>query len=395
MSKNKFLQIHALTVYGANNLNRDDLSRPKAMTFGGVPRLRISSQCIKRAYRLSDVMAQLCTGLRSKHAWADIGAEFVAQGHAEVDVVKALMPIVSAFEQGKGDKAAEADSADDAATTVEAAEATDGTDSAKPSTKSKGKSSKKAAALPTLDDLGTDALFFYGARELELIRALMKTALESKTVPVAAEVLKQVKALPMNEDVALFGRMVAGNKALSVEGALQVAHPMTVHRAAVEDDYFTAVDDLSTDVSGGAGHLGANGFGSGVYYHYFNLDLEVLLNNLGGDVARAKKLVEAFVEAVATVAPGGKQNSFAARSYASYLAVEVGQGQPFSYAEAFVRPVKGDNNVADAIQALKDTRESIFGAFPKQAPQLIELNRLERTGSLPDVQAFAVAALDA
>ena len=50
-----FLQLHLLTAYAPANLNRDDTGRPKSAVFGGAPRLRVSSQSLKRAWRESDV----------------------------------------------------------------------------------------------------------------------------------------------------------------------------------------------------------------------------------------------------------------------------------------------------------------------------------------------------
>src|SRR3954453_10006376 len=47
-----------LTFYPPSNLNRDDTGRPKTATVGGVPRLRISSQALKRAWRTSSVFAE-------------------------------------------------------------------------------------------------------------------------------------------------------------------------------------------------------------------------------------------------------------------------------------------------------------------------------------------------
>ena len=52
----KFVQIHELISYPASNLNRDDLQRPKTVRMGDSTRLRISSQSLKRAWRVSDVM---------------------------------------------------------------------------------------------------------------------------------------------------------------------------------------------------------------------------------------------------------------------------------------------------------------------------------------------------
>jgi CRISPR system Cascade subunit CasC len=53
---NRFIQLHQLTSYPPANLNRDDLGRPKTAKMGGVDRLRVSSQSLKRAWR--SVLAQ-------------------------------------------------------------------------------------------------------------------------------------------------------------------------------------------------------------------------------------------------------------------------------------------------------------------------------------------------
>src|SRR5262245_58053625 len=52
--RNVFVEFHALTSHAPSNLNRDDLGTPKTAVFGGVRRLRISSQCLKRTWRTSE-----------------------------------------------------------------------------------------------------------------------------------------------------------------------------------------------------------------------------------------------------------------------------------------------------------------------------------------------------
>ena len=54
----QFIQLHALVSYPPSNLNRDDLGRPKTAIMGGVNRLRISSQSLKRAWRTSDLFEE-------------------------------------------------------------------------------------------------------------------------------------------------------------------------------------------------------------------------------------------------------------------------------------------------------------------------------------------------
>lgn len=56
MSQSQFFQFHFITVYPPACLNRDDLNRPKTAMLGGTQRLRVSSQCLKRAWRTSKVV---------------------------------------------------------------------------------------------------------------------------------------------------------------------------------------------------------------------------------------------------------------------------------------------------------------------------------------------------
>ena len=46
-----FVDIHVLQTLPPSNPNRDDTGAPKTATFGGVQRMRMSSQAIKRATR--------------------------------------------------------------------------------------------------------------------------------------------------------------------------------------------------------------------------------------------------------------------------------------------------------------------------------------------------------
>ena len=54
MTAPRFLQIHTLHSYPAALLNRDDSGLAKRMPFGGAVRTRISSQCLKRHWRMAE-----------------------------------------------------------------------------------------------------------------------------------------------------------------------------------------------------------------------------------------------------------------------------------------------------------------------------------------------------
>ena len=54
MTTPRFIQIHALQNYTGVLLNRDDSGLAKTMPYGGVPRTRVSSQCLKRHWRTAE-----------------------------------------------------------------------------------------------------------------------------------------------------------------------------------------------------------------------------------------------------------------------------------------------------------------------------------------------------
>lgn len=127
----------------------------------------------------------------------------------------------------------------------------------------------------------------------------------------------------------MFGRMLAESPDYNRDAAVQVAHAFTTHRAQAQDDWFSAVDDLKTrDAESGAGHIGEHGFGSGVYYLYACVNVDLLVENLNGDAALAAKGLEALAKALATATPKGKQNSHAHHPRAGYIRVERGPQQP-------------------------------------------------------------------
>jgi CRISPR system Cascade subunit CasC len=144
----------------------------------------------------------------------------------------------------------------------------------------------------------------------------------------------------------------------NTEAACQVAHAITVHKVAIEDDFFTAVDDLNKR---GSAHLGEQGFAAGLFYLYACIDCSSLSERLGDELA--KRTISALTQTAATVAPSGKQNSFGSRAWASYILAEKGPRQPRSLSVAFLAPIKGENMLVDAIEKLEKTRRNMDGVY--------------------------------
>ena len=190
-------------------------------------------------------------------------------------------------------------------------------------------------------------------------------------------------------DIALFGRMLASSPEFNVEAACQVAHAISVHSVTVEDDYFTAVDDLNDgkeDV--GASHIGESGFAAALFYSYICLNKTQLIENLGGDETLANKAIEALVEAAAKVSPTGKQNSFASRAYATYILAEKGTQQPRSLSVAFLEPVQDKEMHQSAITALEKQMEKLDGIYGSCADSRYSINAIEGTGSFAELCHF-------
>ena len=60
--------------------------------------------------------------------------------------------------------------------------------------------------------------------------------------------------------------MLADSPDFNREAAVQVAHAITTHKVAVDDDYYTAVDDLKTTTEdAGAGFIGRPALARGYF----------------------------------------------------------------------------------------------------------------------------------
>jgi CRISPR system Cascade subunit CasC len=321
----RFVQIHLLTAYPAANLNRDDTGRPKTLTFGGVERLRVSSQSLKRAFRTSAVFADKLPG---------------ALGKRSQDFMRTLVLALQ-------DRGLDAEAAASRAELV--------IDHDK-----LGKVKKGKAQTEQLVHLGPDEL----ATIADLAdRLAADGAIDEKSMVV-------LKDKPRAADIAMFGRMLADNSGYNVEAAVQVAHAFTTHRVTVEDDYYTAVDDLKNedrDQDRGAGFIGVQEYGAGLFYLYICVDTGLLSANLSGDAALCADTIEALIRAAATVSPTGKQNAFASRAKASYALLEIGEETPRTLASAFQQSVGArrdeDDHVAASIARLRDLKSGFAKAY--------------------------------
>jgi CRISPR system Cascade subunit CasC len=358
----RFLQLHFLTAYPPSNLNRDDLGRPKTAVVGGQPRLRISSQSLKRAWRTSDAFQEGLAGhvgVRTKRMGKEVFDKLADRGVGAPEAAAWAWRIAGRFGKNKAKE-----------------------DAVKKALKQEEADSSLEAALEI------EQLAHFGPHEMAAIDELVDKLAERRGAP-SDEDLALLRKHPGAVDVALFGRMLAASPRHNQEAAAQVAHAISVNAVQVEDDFFTAVDDLKpVEEDVGAGHMGEVEFGAGVFYLYVCVDRSLLVENLGGDKELARQSMRALAEAAATVAPTGKQASFASRARASYIMAETGDQQPRSLAVAFLDPVAKNPMLKTAVEKLEDTVAKMDRAYGPCASQRVMLDAVEGKGTLAELLSF-------
>jgi len=354
------VEIHMLQNHAPSNLNRDDTGSPKEAVFGGHKRARISSQCLKRSIRRSEIFQEQLAGLlatRTRSLPELVRGRLKAAGldeeMAEIGAKKA-----SAFgtEEGK---------------------------ERKPNKSGHYRTAQTMFLSETDIEAVTDVIEA-AAKEAKSAGAFEKT--KAKELQKKAE---DKGFRPVSVDIALFGRMVTSEAFVNVEAASQFAHAISTHKIDHEFDYYTAVDDLERmaddDAGAGADMIGDVEFNSACYYKYFNVHLEGLIANLTGEAFRhepssddkkdagrtACKAIKALIEAACRVTPSGKQNSFAAHQPPSLLWIEIrDRNLPISYANAFSTPVNpktGQGLEQNSGVALKTECERLTAMFNLEA----------------------------
>jgi len=365
-----FVEYHLIQSFAPSNLNRDDTGSPKDALFGGHRRARVSSQCFKRAIRLTakehDLIAAEFRGVRTKKLKAMLLERLAGRNADEA--------------QGK----------------VEAALA--------------------AAGLKLRDDGKTEYLLFLGEAEVAGFAALIeqhwdelavapladekKSKKESKAsakASVPAEVVKKAKALldgGKAVDVALFGRMLADLPEVNQDAACQVAHAISTHRVEREFDYFTAVDDQGGPDETGAGMIGQVEFNSATFYRYAVVDACKLLGNLQRDTELSLSALEAFTQAIARAIPTGKQNSFAAHNPPSFIGVCLRHGSPLNLANAFEKPVTARLDSSLTERSVKELANYETKLAPVYANPRDTWAYLDVSEAWPDSKGQRVASLD-
>lgn len=284
-----YVDIHILQDIPPSNINRDDNGTPKQAVYGGVQRLRVSSQAWKRATRkhFENRLGKDELGVRTRRLRAYLGGLLLERGLSEDVAYQRADQVLDSLKLKAGKKETE-----------------------------------------------SQYLLFAGRHQLRELADELAAADDVKKVD-AAGILGSLHSL----DVALFGRMVADMTKLNVDAAAQVAHAISTHATQTQFDYFTAVDDEQEKDEAGAGMIGLVEFDSATMYRFATVGLEQLVDNIG-DRESAVEGVGEFVRSFALSMPTGHQTTFAPRTRPALVAVVVREDQPVNFVSAFEAPVR-------------------------------------------------------
>ncbi len=353
MSTARFIQISTLTTYPASLLNRDDSGLSKRIPFGGVSRTRVSSQCLKRHWRMAEGLWSLqnvddgiATSIRSRSIFPEKIEKSLIEEKLDPEKVVAASQVFQ--NELYGEKGTEAAS-----------------------------KKQKAKATPSTLSPQRKELIVLGHPEIQFLKNAIRELASAGTDPAdttkkTAEWFKAHKkdfqALKCGAglDAAMFGRFVSGDPDARVSAAVHVAHAFTVHAEESESDYFTAVDDLDTT---GTAHINTTELTSGIFYNYVVFDVPQLVSNIQGCAAAewqsadrtvAARLVKHMLHLITTVTPGAKLGSTAPYARPWFVLAEAGDTQPRTLADAFFNPVplRGDMRAAALRQLEKYVADS-------------------------------------
>jgi len=321
----KLIELHILQSFPVSCLNRDDVGSPKSAVFGGVPRARISSQSMKRAVRM--------------HA-----KEISDPGRFEGIRTRLLKGLfMNALEKASVENHEKV--ADEVCSTF-----------SKEDSKNKDQVTTAVFLSP-----GEIADITQAIAEDERLKDDFKKNL-TKVVKAAVKGAQRKDAA----DIALFGRMIANDATLNVDGAAMFSHALSTHKVANDIDFFSAVDDMKVDTEdAGAGMIGTLEFNSAVYYRYAALNLDMLADDkhlgiLSKD--ERKSIVTTFIRSVLEAVPGARQNSMNANTRPNFVLGTVKEnGQPVQLINAFEDPIwsPGKGFINPSIENLKAQHESL------------------------------------
>jgi CRISPR system Cascade subunit CasC len=352
MRNNLFIDFHVLQTVPPSCINRDDTGRQKTAFYGGAMRARVSSQAWKRAVR--------------EYFWengGDIGYRTLCVRQLLEDEI-----LKKAEERGLSNEI-------DREKVKKLSENILGSDNPdnESDKKEKNKGKNKSVGLQILSynkrnktfEDKSSALFFISKAQVE---GLADLALTGGYTNID---LKKVITDNYGIDIAMFGRMLAGDSNITLEASVQVAHAISTHQVNNKFDFYTAIDDVKEDP--GAGMMGSVGFNSSTLYRYSTICVHDLAKNLKENPHDA---VRRYAEAFICSMPSGKKYSNANMTLPYVVYCVIRNDRPVNLVGAFETPIPPkalEGYEKRSVQALKSHADEIYNTWTKKGSIVKEL----------------------
>ena len=353
-----FINIHTLISHPSSMMNRDDSGMQKTAVFGGTVRSRISSQCLKRAIRQSEIYGEAVaeTSIRTRlySELIDFLEINTDSNRNEIEkVIYALSIKTGTLDSGIKEEDEEVEIINDEGK------------------EEKVKTGNKVKIFKTVQPYSSAEFKELIVIAKESFPELYKTVItglpdkakksdKDKFKKVISEFQNIVSTVKSVIDVALSGRMDTHCHSRNLEASMSVAHCLTTHNADIEVDWFTACDDLAEQ---GSGHIGTTEFSSGVFYRYASINVDLLAQNIKTSIENVTLIVNTMIRCFAQVSPSAKQKTFAAYNQAEFV-MAVESNIPISLANAFRKAIENNGDVMEnSIIALVKHYEKLSKAY--------------------------------
>lgn len=310
----KFIEVHCIRTLPYNNVNRGEDGSPKSCIFGGVQRGRISSQSLKRAVRegLMRRDATIFAGVRTRHVSERISEALKAREVSNDEALKiseAVGDLLGKNSEGK-----------------------------------EGCTKNVLYVSPgEVEAIADDLVKATDKKGSSSILKKVKSGYEVNRGAIS-KILKNAKVSDA-VDIGINGRMVASDPTLTVDGALSVAHAISVHKVTSDIDFFSALDEDSSEGETGAGHTNELLYNTATYYMYYTLDLNDLRRNLPNlNEEEIKKVIDMWLRESVRALPEGKKNAaFAHTLPGRALAIVRDKSTPIILSDAFEDAIHSTN----------------------------------------------------
>lgn len=319
-----FINIHTITDLPASCLNMDSSGKPKDIMKGGVRRIRISSQSLKRAYRekMDDIGYE--TSWRTRNISDVVIDEISKSVHNtahQKSILQSVLGIIGNYSPNND----------------------------------KGNHNLGSPIMVSEQQVREST--YIAVKEMAPVveDSISKKA---KYTSATEKKMKTIISSSPTVDQILFGRMFTNNSLANLDSAAQVAHSVGTGESYFGIDNIMSIDDRSESKSYNASYMEQREFYSGPVYGLFSVDIGELQKYLTDK--EVESIVSNLIGIIPTTFPLTKSGSYGAGIVSDFVMISV-SNQPLSFDTAFNTPKNSLESATSSIIHYANKISSMYG----------------------------------